>query len=85
MDERIKAELDLDKKKTREEMRSVYDAFKGLQEDVTPLFEDLTEDDIKKFAGALDGASLDEKKLMSAYFDAKKESEAEQDGAAEEA
>ena len=85
VEERIKAELDLDRKKTREEMQNVYDAFRELQDGVTPLFEGLTEDDMKKFADALEDTSLDESKLMSAYFDAKKRSDGGADGATEEA
>lgn len=78
--ERIRARLDFDRKQARESVRDVYESIKQLGENIAPIFENLTTEDVQNVMGAINGTEFDEKKLVSAYFDVKKEREADENG-----
>lgn len=83
--ERIKACLAFNSEQSKSELRDVYDAIMQLQNDVTPLFENLTEEDVQNVISAIKDGAIDEKKIVDAYFDAKEVRAEEKDGAVEKA
>jgi hypothetical protein len=71
-DLRIKHELDMDVRHTRSLLKDLVDRFSHIAEGLEDSMSHVTQEDVAKMVSAIGAGAVDEKKIVNAYIDTKR-------------
>lgn len=77
IDEKIQFKVDTMVDALRANIQNIIDGMNELQEHTKHMFDDMSEEDLKKISDALEQGGLSEEKLVAAYLDQTKENREE--------